>query len=255
MAMLLLGPTVPWAQQNGAATQPSSTAGASNAASTTAPAKASSKSAEKKQGQADKGASNAPAAQGPSTADADPFPEAQSKAAAQPKAPPAKPNPTAGDNPFPEAQSAAAAKAGGADQGPPVSKQPLHLLPPPGVSSSNENLPPEDLGETTKRHEREDTYTEDLNPEGRIKNDLKVADFYMKNWNYRGAALRYKDAMGFDPYNETALFGLAQAYCMQNMTDQALAQFKLYIQQYPRGEHVKEAEKMLRGPKKCADNH
>jgi hypothetical protein len=198
------------------------------------------------------------APQTPPAKDAAPFPEAQSEAAAKAKAQASQEGKTAHDNPFPEAESEAAARQNGADQGadqgPPVSKQPLHLSPLPGTSSSNANLSPRDLGETVNKHERQDEYTQDKSPEGRIKNDLQVADFYMKNWNYRGASMRYKDALAYDPYNETALFGSAQAACKMNMAREAMEQYKLYLQQYPNGKYAKDAGKMLRRPDKCANN-
>lgn len=191
----------------------------------------------------------------PASANDNAFPEAQSQAAAKAKAASARSHAAASDNPFPEAQSAAAAKTAEQNATAPTTNQPLKLLPPPGVSSSNANLPAEDLGESTKRHEKEDEFTRDLNPEGRVADDLKVADFYMKDWNYRGAYLRYKDALQFDSSNPTALFGVARASCMQNMTAEALAQFKEYLLQYPTGKRANDARKMLGDPKKCANNH
>ncbi|HUZ05366.1 MAG TPA: hypothetical protein VMU62_08405 [Acidobacteriaceae bacterium] len=166
------------------------------------------------------------------------------------------PSSAAQDNPFPEAESEAAAKHDERDATPPVTQQPLRLLPPSGVSSSNAQLSPSDLGVTTiKRHGREDEFTEDLNPAGRIKNDLHIADFYLKDWNYNGSYLRYKDVLQFDPLNERALFGMAKSTCLQNKSAEALAQFKNYLQVYPDGTHAKEAQMFLRTPKKCSGNH
>ena len=250
LAMLLLGtPVALFGQQSGQSTPPPD----SNATSGAASAKPDATPSNKKQNQTTKNVPNAPSRQTPAAAKDNAFPAAQSEAAAKAKAAAAKPTATSPSdkNTFPEAQSEAAARAN-TQNAPPVSKQPLKLLPPSGVSSSNADLPPEDLGETTKKHERLDSFTKDLNPAGRVEDDLEVADLYMKNWNYRGAYLRYKDALQFDASNETALFGVAQASCMQNMTGEALAQFKTYLQQYPRGDHAKEAEKMLRDPTRCA---
>ncbi len=168
----------------------------------------------------------------------------------------AAPSSAAQDNPFPEAESEAAAKQNNQNATPPVTQQPLRLLPPAGVSSSNAQLSPSDLGVTTiKHHGREDEFTEDLNPAGRIKNDLRIADFYMGDWNYNGASLRYKDVLQFDPLDERALFGMAKSACLQNKNAEALAQFKNYLQVYPDGTHAKEAQKFLQNPKKCANNH
>ena len=259
LAILLLSAHALFGQQSGSSQQtpPQQQSSSSNAAPASAPAsqdKSNSTQSNKKQATASKGSSSTTSTQTPAAND-NAFPEAQSQAAAKPKpATPSQPHAASDDNPFPEAQSAAAAKADDQDATSPVSKQPLKLLPPPGVSSSNANLPAEDLGETTKRHEREDEYTRDLNPAGRVKDDLQVADFYMKNWNYRGAYLRYRDALQFDSSDETALFGVANASCMQNMTDEAFAQSKKYLLQYPAGKYAKDARKMLSDPKKCADN-
>ncbi len=166
------------------------------------------------------------------------------------------PSSAAQDNPFPEAESEAAANHDDQNATPPVTQQPLRLLPPSGVSSSNAQLSPSDLGVTTiKRHGREDEFTQDLNPAGRIQNDLHVADFYLNDWNYNGAYLRYKDVLQFDPLNEGALFGMAKSACLLNKSAEALAQFKNYMQVYPDGTHAKEAQKFLRNPKKCANNH
>ncbi len=178
------------------------------------------------------------------------------KPTAKPATKSTAPSSAAQDNPFPEAASEAAAKQDERDATPPVTQQPLRLLPPSGVSSSNAQLSPSDLGETTiKRHGREDEFTEDLNPAGRIKNDLHVADFYLNDWNYNGAYMRYKDVLQFDPLNESALFGMAKSACLQNMSAEALAQFKNYLQVYPDGAHAKEAQKFLSKPKKCSGNH
>ncbi|HEX4019666.1 MAG TPA: hypothetical protein VHX63_00845 [Acidobacteriaceae bacterium] len=256
-ATLLLGtPAVLLCQQNGSTPQQSSTSDSSSSSSS-APAKGNSSASDKKQQPAGKDASSTTSKQPPATANSSAFPEAQSEAAAKPRAQetPAKPNSTATDNPFPEAQSAAAAKADDTDKPSPASNQPLKLSPPPGVSSSDANLPPEDLGESTPKHEHEDEFTKDLNPAGRVENDLKVANFYVSTGDYRGADLRYQDVLQYDASNEGALFGMAYIACKQNRSADALAQMKAYLQQYPGGSHSKEAQKILRDPKKCTGNH
>lgn len=211
---------------------------------------------------------------------ANPFPEAQSEAAAkaahnkdksqQPSAPsttshtsPQSAAPSSGpkgkqsspaaDNPFPEAQSEAAAskdsqsasqaKSGSSSGG--------------GYSSSSQDLPPADVGQGkvhANANGKEDTYTMDKHPKTRIKNDLNVADFYFKNGNYRGAYLRYQDTLKYDPVNETALFGSAMAMCKQNLTEDALHSFRQYLQLYPEGKYTKKAAGMVAHPDKCMHN-
>lgn len=194
---------------------------------------------------------------------------AKAKAAGQKDTTKAAPS-TANDNPFPEAQSAAAAKQEKTDNTPGAVKAQggassgsnntgtdpgLKLQPIPGASSSNQNMSEDDLGGVTiKRHGREDEFTRDLNPAGRLKDDLNVANLYMDDWNYAGAYLRYKDALQLDEYNEVAIFGLGKAACMENRTGEAVAELKDYLNLYPDGKQAKEAKKILSDPKKCVGN-
>ncbi len=118
----------------------------------------------------------------------------------------------------------------------------------------------DDMGESIKprglvHRGGEDDYTRDQTPDGRIRDDLNVADLYMKDWNYRGAYLRYQDALQMDSFNEAAIFGLGKSACMQNMAAQAVAEMKDYLNLYPSGKSAKEAKKILSDPKKCTGNH
>jgi len=222
-----------------------------------------------------------------------PFPMAQSEAAAKAGAqqeapqstepmhnssspspgtpPPATTNPgrksgqssPAKDNPFPEAQSKAAAKPddsqGGAagagnSQGSGI-PQPGSAASKGGYSSSDSHLPEPDVGEgNLGTHPKLDSYTRDQNPDGRVDDDLNTADLYMKNGNYRGGYMRYQDALQFDPTNDTALYGLADALCKENQTSEAMAHFKSYATNNPQGKYARKAEKMLAHPEKCMHN-
>ncbi len=222
-----------------------------------------------------------------------PFPMAQSEAAAKANAhqdapqstepihnnsspnpgtaPPATTNPgrksgqssPALDNPFPEAQSKAAAKPddsqGGAagtgnSQGSGI-PQPGSAASKGGYSSSDAHLPEPDLGEgNLGTHPKLDTYTRDQTPDGRVDDDLNTADLYMKNGNYSGGYLRYQDALQYDPENDTALYGIADALCKENETSEAMEHFKSYATNNPQGKYARKAEKMLAHPEKCMHN-
>lgn len=206
------------------------------------------------------------------------FPASQSEAAAKaasqqsnqaPSANSSKPNtntsqrPADKDNPFPEEQSKAAAKgaqgpAGNAnDQSDAAPRAPssAQSSSSSGYSSSDAHLPPQDVGQgTSSRHEKPDSYTRDQTKDGRIQDDLNVADLYMKNGNFRGGYLRYEDALEVDPQNETALFGMAEAMCRQNMTNDALERFRSYIHKFPAGKYEKKSEKYLTHPYRCSNN-
>jgi hypothetical protein len=231
--------------------------------STTAPSTAKSSSGEKK-----------PAA----AASGNAFPQAQSEAAAraaqqQAEPPPASSNaaprrpPTSGgksapkspaaDNPFPEAQSQAAAQKDESSGSPSATEPQAQSGSSGGYSSSSQDLPPSDVGQGQTRRDgsaKEDTYTMDKHPETRIKNDLDVADFYFKNGNSRGAYLRYQDTLKYDPANETALFGSAMAMCKQNLTQDALQDFRDYLAIYPRGKYTKRAAAVVAHPERCTHN-
>lgn len=99
-----------------------------------------------------------------------------------------------------------------------------------------------------------DTYTRDHTMDGRIADDLNVADLYMKNGNYRGALWRYQDAVQYDPENDIALFGIANANCKLNNTAEAMSQLKSYAKNHPQGKHALEAEKLIAHPNKCMHN-
>jgi hypothetical protein len=226
-----------------------------------------------------------------SAAQDNPFPMAQSEAAAQSEsppsnsqgaagkasspapttapsggthetAPPAKPaqsttNPAspAGANPFPMAKSEAAAKqkqenqSGGAFT-------PNAQANPGSYSSSNTDMSPTQLGQgsVAPMPGRMDTFARDHTLDGRIEDDLKVADLYMKNGNYRGAQWRYQDALHYDPTNDTALYGVAEALCKRNETQAAMAHFRLYLKNNPNGKQVKKAKEMLKHPNECEHN-
>lgn len=216
-----------------------------------------------------------------STADENAFPMEQSSAAAKSAPPPATTPQTGGadnrsgtdtakhnkqspaqDNPFPEEQSTAAAKPNGGQRQPSVSGDSQGSAPQSGssssgeYSSSDENLPPPDVGEGTgkQNNKKMDSFTRDQTQDGRVQNDLNVADYYMKNGNYRGAFSRYDDALQYDPQNDTALFGRAFALCKQNLTGEAMAQFKTYTKTNPQGKYALKAEKLMVHPNKCMHN-
>lgn len=167
------------------------------------------------------------------------------------------------DNPFPEAQSKAAAKsddshgsaAGSGNARSSGNSQAGSSPSKGGYSSSDAHLPEPDLGEgNLGTHPKMDSYTRDQTPDGREDDDLSAADLYMENGNYRGGYLRYQDVLEFDPQNDTALYGIAEALCKENLTSEAMAHFKIYATSNPQGKYARQAEKMLAHPEKCMHN-
>ena len=193
-----------------------------------------------------------------STAEQNPFPEAQSKAAAhqtplqdnaepsapQPQtAPPGgSPNkPTAGQNPFPEAQSEKAAH------------QPQQDTSSPSAQSN----PPEDQNYSSSQVKGlEMPTTDEALPPGVVtelpynpklaKKDAQIGDFYVESGNWRGAYDRFLEANRSDPGNAEAVFGLAEAARHLSHTDEALRNYRLYLSALPYGPHAKEVRKALK---------
>jgi hypothetical protein len=161
------------------------------------------------------------------TAKDNPFPEDVSKSAAKAASGDTSKQPTAKDNPFPEAVSRDAAKAAGNDAVP-TGKTDL----PPGVSSSQSLSPSPDGDEI-------------VNPV-QAKKDAEVGGFYLKQGNYQGALLRYKDATSADPTNVDAIFGRAEAERLLKKNAEAAKDYQLYLDIVPNGPRSRQALKALK---------
>jgi tetratricopeptide (TPR) repeat protein len=197
-----------------------------------------------------------------STSDQNPFPEAQSEAAAhqsqqdsssQPDASkpqtatPASPStrPDSPDqNPFPEAQSEKAAHqtqpqdkkslppapAGSKDDENYSSSQVKGLDMPTTDEAAPANLPPSSLPYNPKL----------------AKKDSGIGDFYMDSGNWKGAYDRFLEANHSDPGNAEAVFGLAESARHLGHQDEALRNYRLYLAALPNGPHAKEVRKALK---------
>jgi tetratricopeptide (TPR) repeat protein len=173
-----------------------------------------------------------------SSKDDNPFPESVSEAAAkagngssdQQSAPAGDgKSPAAQDNPFPESVSRDAAKAAGSEPSDvPADKRDL----PPGISSSKSS--------------GTDANEPSVDDPDRAKKDTQVGSFYLKNGNYQGALLRYKDATASDPTNVEAIFGLAEAQRLLKNNAEAARNYQLYLDIVPNGPRAKQALKALK---------
>jgi tetratricopeptide (TPR) repeat protein len=144
-----------------------------------------------------------------------------------------KPSPSAA-NPFPEAQSR---KAEDAANGATPAKQ-------PDYSSSRVDL---------KR------FDENASRDARISNgaggyihdpklaaqDDKVGKFYLQTGDYKGAYDRYKEATLVAPEDANAVFGLAEAAKELGLKEQAIANYRIYLDALPDGKKSKDARKAL----------
>ena len=193
-----------------------------------------------------------PAPKKPSTADQNPFPEAQSEAAARqaqqrqqdqspatpsapapqtPDGPKAKPS-EADQNPFPAEQSRKAAQ-----QANPGSQAPSGSA--PGYSSSQTGLQGIDVPKSTDE-------LRSIHSPSVGKKDTQVGLFYLKTGNYQGAYDRFVEATKVDPTNADAVFGLAESARHLNHRDEAVRNYQLYLSALPDGPRAKDARKGLK---------
>lgn len=205
---------------------------------------------QKSSSSAQKKGSHEPSAHKPSAAEQNPFPEAQSKAAARkaqqdqqpdqdaaPSAPaPQQPeqarpkSPSAEQNPFPEEQSEKAARQD-QQQGSSSSSQ--------SYSSSQSGLKGLDIPETNSD-------ARSIQEPNLGRKDVQVGMFYLKTGDYKGAYDRFSEASRIDPSNADAVFGLAESARHLNNRDEAIRNYRLYLSALPDGPRAKAAHKGLK---------
>jgi tetratricopeptide (TPR) repeat protein len=78
----------------------------------------------------------------------------------------------------------------------------------------------------------------------RADKDLEVGDYYAKQGNYRGALLRYQDALDYKPNDPTAIFRLAETYERTEQPRPAARYTVLYLRLAPTGEFADAARKL-----------
>jgi tetratricopeptide (TPR) repeat protein len=202
-----------------------------------------------------------------STAQENPFPEAQSEAAAhqsqqqdnsgssnpEPNAPQPQnsqaapqnptPNKTADQNPFPEAQSEKAAHQG---------QEPDNSTPPSNgdqdYSSSRVkglDLPAADPNDPDTASARANPASLPYNPK-LARKDAEIGDYYLESGNFKGAYERFTEANRSDPGNAEAVYGLGESARRLNRRDEALRNYRLYLAALPRGPHAKEIRKAMK---------
>jgi hypothetical protein len=188
-----------------------------------------------------------------STAEANPFPEAQSQAAANqdqpqtdnsaPSAPapqPAAPGDKSADqNPFPASQ----AKTAGGGQKPATAPGADASKSGDDYSSSQSGLKDLDLP-STKPNQPGDPG--DFANATLAKKDTQVGMFYLHTGDYQGAYDRFVEAARADPGNADAVFGLAESAQRLNHRCEAVRTYLLYLTAVPDGSHAKDARKAVK---------
>jgi tetratricopeptide (TPR) repeat protein len=77
------------------------------------------------------------------------------------------------------------------------------------------------------------------------KEDVYVGTFYLQSGDYVGAYNRFKEASTLHPENVDAMFGLAEAARHLKKNDEAMENYRLYLDVVPSGSKAKDARKAL----------
>lgn len=187
-----------------------------------------------------------------------PFPEAQSEAAAhqsqpdsgsepnapQPQTAPQNPsgNKTADQNPFPQQQSE---KAAHQTDAPDTTRPSTYSGGDQGYSSSRVkglDLPDDSAAASAPAIPTALPYNPKL-----ARKDAEIGDFYMESGNYKGAYERFLQANRSDPGNAEAVYGLGESARHLDRPDEALRNYRLYLAALPNGPHAKEIRKAMKG--------
>ena len=154
----------------------------------------------------------------------------------------AKPS-SADDNPFPEAESKAAEKDANASEKA-ASSGPVPDTPDEAASSSRTRMKGIDLlGDHDAR--TSDGAGGTVNDPQLAKEDIRIGQLYMGDGNYPGAYARFKEATVVGPGNSDAVFFLAEAARKTAHLDEAAANYKLYLDAQPKGKRAKDARHAL----------
>ncbi len=98
-------------------------------------------------------------------------------------------------------------------------------------------------GSTRASRRRKLAVPEDM--DARESEDLEVSHYYATTGNFKGSYLRAQDAVRTIPDDPMAHFALAESARNLKMTDEAIAEYKLYLKLDPEGEKVKAAKRAL----------
>ncbi|MFZ0661711.1 MAG: hypothetical protein WAM66_03395 [Acidobacteriaceae bacterium] len=161
-----------------------------------------------------------------------PQPSKQGQPQANSKQQTEKPSP-AEANPFPEAKSRKAENAADASTNNSSGSSSSH------VDLNRLNALP---GSRTRISNGEGGYIHDPQL---AKQDEKVGKFYLQTKDYKGAYDRFKEATLVAPEDENAVFGLAESARGLHKTREAITNYSIYLEAFPKGKKAKDAEKAL----------
>lgn len=167
------------------------------------------------------------------------FPQAESEAAQKKAQQVNAPAPSAAqENPFPEAKSEAAQAAAQKAENQPPPQQGVY-------SSSDQRMP--GMNALGNGPAVQGGFNEHPAFDPQLaKKDDKVGKFYLQSGDWAGAYSRYMEATQVNPGDIKAVIGLAIAADHLGKREQAIQNYKLYLNVLPNGPHSKQALKALK---------
>jgi tetratricopeptide (TPR) repeat protein len=159
-----------------------------------------------------------------------------------------KPGDAAAENPFPENVSRSAAEAAnGNDAGSSSSSSASSSSSnPDGAGNPDADLPPDTGRRKLKKPSDADIQSGSLAGEGKAQEDVRIGRFYLTSGDYKGAYGRFSEAVQLDPTNIDAIYGLAASADGLHHAQEALTNYKLYLEIAPDGHDAKSARKAIR---------
>jgi tetratricopeptide (TPR) repeat protein len=165
------------------------------------------------------------------------------------------------ENPFPEEQSKSAAKQVEDGQAPPLPADLADESPtgkasgPPdasgtqtseeGISSSRTRLEGLDQTDPDAKRKALPKVSDPVHNPKMSAEDVAIGKMYFQSENYRGAYIRYKEALSLDPENPDAAFGVAETARKLNQTKEAIENYRLCLDLDPDGPRAKASRKAL----------
>lgn len=173
-----------------------------------------------------------------------PAPPAQqgSSSSSQQQAAPQHKHTTADDNPFPEDESKKAAQGDDSSASPSAPSDAKPAAPDYSSSRSGLDKLKDDSSDESRITDGAGGYIHD--PKMAI-DDVKVGSFYMQRGDFKGAYNRFLEATKVDPDNADAVFELAEAAKGLNRKQEAIDNYQVYLAALPNGSKAKAAHKAL----------
>jgi tetratricopeptide (TPR) repeat protein len=162
-----------------------------------------------------------------------------------------KPGEAAKDNPFPEdvsrgaADAASKANDAGSSSSSSADNGSWSSSSNPDAADPDADIPPDTGRRKLKKPSDADIQSGSLAGEGKAKDDIRIGKFYLGTGNYRGAYGRFSEAARLDPANVDAIYGLAASADGLHHAQEALTNYKLYLEIAPDGDKAKSARKAI----------